>query len=133
MADDDFAKGLAVQRALWGDLVTDDGNPGTPAARLAPDFFPQTTETVFGRIWARPGLGLRERELITLAVLTTLGRLGELRGHLRGALNLGLTTEELVEALIHVSALRRARIASLMFATSASIFAFDSAGKYSLT
>ena len=42
--------------------------------------------------------------LITLAVLTTLGRLGELRGHLRGALNLGLTTEELVEALIQVSA-----------------------------
>jgi 4-carboxymuconolactone decarboxylase len=104
MGDEDFAKGLAVQRALWGDLVADDGNPGTPAARLAPDFFPQTTETVFGRIWARPGLGLRERELITLAVLTTLGRLGELRGHLRGAINIGLTTEELVEAIIHVSA-----------------------------
>jgi 4-carboxymuconolactone decarboxylase len=104
VADDDFAKGLAVQRQLWGDLVAEDGRPQTPSAQLAPDFFPQVTETVFGRIWARPGLELRDRELITIAVLTTLGRLGELRGHLIAAQNIGLSRTELVETLIHVSA-----------------------------
>ena len=104
MADDDFAKGLAVQRRLWGDLVAEDGRPQTPAARLAPDFFPQVTETVFGRIWSRPGLELRDRELLTVAVLASLGRLGELRGHLIAAQNIGLSRTELVEALIHLSA-----------------------------
>jgi 4-carboxymuconolactone decarboxylase len=101
---DDFAKGIAVQKQLWGDLVSDDGRPDTPSARLVPDFFPFVTEQVFGRIWARPGLGLRDRELLTIAVLVTLGRLGELRGHLVAARNLGWTDEELSEALIHLSA-----------------------------
>ncbi|MEO8695253.1 MAG: carboxymuconolactone decarboxylase family protein [Acidimicrobiales bacterium] len=104
MSTEDFHRGLAIQRQLWGDLVASDGRPNTPAARLAPDFFPQTTETVFGRIWGRPGLELRDRELITVAMLATLGRLGELKGHLLASRNIGLSQTELVEVLIHVSA-----------------------------
>jgi 4-carboxymuconolactone decarboxylase len=102
VTDGAFEAGLAVQRALWGDLVSSDGRPDTPAARVAPEFFPYVTEHVFGKIWARDTLGLRERELLTVAVLTTLGRMGELRGHLHASRNVGLTAEELVEAIIHV-------------------------------
>jgi 4-carboxymuconolactone decarboxylase len=102
VADGAFEAGLGVQRALWGDLVSSDGRPDTPAARVAPEFFPYVTENVFGKIWADDTLGLRERELLTVAVLTTLGRLGELRGHLHAALNIGLTADELTASIIHV-------------------------------
>ncbi|MGO3884982.1 MAG: carboxymuconolactone decarboxylase family protein [Mycetocola sp.] len=56
----------------------------------------------FGDVNSRPGLSLRDRELITLGVLATLGGVDpQLRGHTRGALNAGATAEEVIEAVIH--------------------------------
>ena len=60
-------------------------------------------ETAFGKIWSREALPLRDRSLITVAMLAALGRTGELRGHLAGARNLGISQEELVEVLMQVA------------------------------
>ncbi len=60
-------------------------------------------ETAFGMIWARPGLALRDRSLVTVAQLAALGRTEELKAHLAGALNVGITKEELVEVLMQTS------------------------------
>lgn len=96
------AKGREVQRALWGDAAADADAPRVPAAEIAPDYFALVREFCFGMFWSRPGLALRDRSLITVAMLAVLGRQEELAGHLRGALNVGLTREELVEVLMQV-------------------------------
>jgi 4-carboxymuconolactone decarboxylase len=57
-----------------------------------------------GDIMSRPGLGLRERELATIAALCTLGNAtSQLEVHIRAGLNCGLTREEIVEVLMQKS------------------------------
>lgn len=53
-------------------------------------------------VWARPGLDLRTRSFLTVAALTALGHLPQLRRHVNSALNLGITPEEIHEVLLHV-------------------------------
>lgn len=62
-----------------------------------------TDEVLFGDIWERPGLSKRDRSLATVAALIALGRDQQLTGHLRRALDNGLTTEELIEAITHLT------------------------------
>jgi 4-carboxymuconolactone decarboxylase len=94
-------KGRAIQQQLWGERVST-GQSAPPFASVAPEFGGLVREFCFGMFWSRPGLAVRDRSLITVALLAALGRQDELRGHLAGALNVGLTKEELVEALMHV-------------------------------
>jgi 4-carboxymuconolactone decarboxylase len=61
------------------------------------------TETAFGDLWSRPNLTLRQRELVTAAVLITLGRNDELRSHLGASLRFGITPEEMTEVLVHLA------------------------------
>jgi 4-carboxymuconolactone decarboxylase len=68
-----------------------------------PDFQDITIENLFGDIWNRPGLELRERSMITCAALTVLGREAQLRVHLRGALNVGISRETINEMMIHLA------------------------------
>jgi 4-carboxymuconolactone decarboxylase len=65
-------------------------------------FFDLATEHVWGGLWSRPGLEVKYRSLIVITVLAALGRLHELRGHVRGALNLGWTPDELREAFLQL-------------------------------
>jgi alkylhydroperoxidase/carboxymuconolactone decarboxylase family protein YurZ len=102
MAEDWEARGREVQRQLWGDGAADSEVPTMPAARLAPDFFKLVREFCFGMFWSRPGLAVRDRSLVTVTVLATLGKTDELRSHLIGARNVGLSQDELIEALMHV-------------------------------
>jgi 4-carboxymuconolactone decarboxylase len=96
------AKGRSVQRLLWGDVAADAARPAVPAAELAPDYFAIVREFCFGMVWSRPGLAVRDRSLVTVAMLAALGRQDELAAHLRGALNVGITPQELVEVLMQV-------------------------------
>lgn len=61
------------------------------------------TESVWGRVWARDGLSHRDRSLVTVSVLATLGRLDELDLHLAGALRNGVTPIELREMIMQVA------------------------------
>jgi 4-carboxymuconolactone decarboxylase len=54
-------------------------------------------------IWARPGLGRRERSLVNLGMLTALNRSHELAVHVRGALRNGCTREEIQEVLLQAA------------------------------
>lgn len=53
-----------------------------------------------GEIWGRPGLDLKIRSMLNLAMLTALNRSHELAGHVRGALNNGVTEQEIQEVLL---------------------------------
>lgn len=102
MDDELLAKGREIQAQLWPQVAT--GPTGAfPAAKLAPDFYRYVAETAFGMIWSRPGLALRDRSLVTVAQLAALGKTEELKAHLRGAVNLGISREELVEVLMQTA------------------------------
>ena len=91
-------RGLALLRQI-------DGSGGEAGLRdlenLAPDLGRYIAEFAFGDIYAREGLDLRERELVTLASLLTAGGCErQLAVHIRGALNVGLTQREILETFI---------------------------------
>jgi 4-carboxymuconolactone decarboxylase len=99
-AGDFLARGREVAGKLWGARA---GGTELPAQKLAPEFFTLVTQFVFGMFWARPNLDLRSRSLCTVAQLAALGRIDELKGHLAGALSLGITREELIEVLMQTA------------------------------
>jgi 4-carboxymuconolactone decarboxylase len=102
-ADDRRAAGREIQGRLWP--ATRDAPTGRfPAAQLAPDFFDDVLQHVFGTIWSREGLSVRDRSMVTVAVLVALGHGEELRAHLLGATNVGIGRDELVEVIMHVAA-----------------------------
>ena len=97
----DFDKGLLTRKQVMGeDFVAN-------AFAIATDFtLPMQhyiTKNAWGDVWQRTGLDLKTRSLITVAMLTALGKQHELKGHVRGALNNGATPEEISEVLLHAS------------------------------
>lgn len=62
-----------------------------------------TQDWLFGDIWERPGLSKRERSIATIAVNTALYRTEQLRSHLNRGIDNGLTKEEIVEIITHVT------------------------------
>ena len=97
----DYEKGLATRKQVMGEDFV--------AAALAgvTDFTRPMQEHItakaWGDVWQRPGLDLKTRSLVTVAMLTALGKQHELKGHLRGALNNGATPAELQEVLLHAA------------------------------
>jgi 4-carboxymuconolactone decarboxylase len=69
---------------------------------LAEEINDLAAEFAFGEIWSRPGLDLRMRSAVTIAVLVSDGRTEQVRTHINGGLNTGLTPEEILEILLHV-------------------------------
>jgi 4-carboxymuconolactone decarboxylase len=69
---------------------------------VSPDLGRYVVEFAFGEIYRRPGLDLRQRQLVTISALTTLGGAEpQLEVHVNAALNVGLTADEIVEAMLH--------------------------------
>jgi 4-carboxymuconolactone decarboxylase len=62
-----------------------------------------TTEWCWGYAWTRSGLDRKTRSLLNLAMLTALNRSPEVKLHVRGALNNGVTVEEIKEVLLHAT------------------------------
>ena len=100
MADDFLMRGIEVTKKLWGERA---GGQQLPAQKLAPEFFMLVAQFCFGMFWSRPNLAIRDRSLCTVAQLAALGRTEELKAHLAGALNLGITREELIEVLMQTA------------------------------
>jgi 4-carboxymuconolactone decarboxylase len=78
---------------------------GFPAPPLQGDaFYDVTLDHLFGQVWARPALGVKERRIATLVVLMCLGHEATLKLHLGAALRTGqLTDAELDELILHVA------------------------------
>ena len=75
----------------------------TVMQEIAPHLADLTANVLFGDVWERPGLSKRDRSLITVAVLTALYRTDQLRGHIRRALDNGVTKEEIGEVITHIA------------------------------
>jgi 4-carboxymuconolactone decarboxylase len=93
--------GLATRRAVLGDTYVDRAlAQATPFSEPLQEL---VTRHAWGNTWQRPGLDLRTRSIVTVSMLVALGRMHELKIHLRGALNNGVTKTELQEILLHAS------------------------------
>lgn len=115
-----FEQGLAARRAVAGDPYVDTalGN----ADDFTADLQKLVTEAAWGLVWTRPGLALKQRSIVTVSILIAQGKSPELKTHLRGALNNGLTRDEIKEVLLHAciyagfpSGLEAFRVASDLF------------------
>ena len=96
-----FEKGLSIRRAVLGAEYVDN------AIKNADDFSRPLQELVtqycWGEIWGRPGLDRKTRSFINLAMITALNRPHEVRMHIKGALNNGLTKNDIQEVFLQVA------------------------------
>ncbi|WP_181703336.1 4-carboxymuconolactone decarboxylase [Chthonobacter albigriseus] len=101
MTDDLYERGLEIRRAVVGSEYVD------KSLAEADDFTRPLQELVtrycWGDVWSRPGLERRERSMINLAMIAALNRPHELKLHVRGALNNGLSREEIREIFLQVA------------------------------
>ena len=97
----DFDKGLAMRKQVMGEDFVANALGGATDFTLPIQQY--ITRNAWGDVWQREGLDLRTRSLITVAMLTALGKQHELKGHVRGALNNGATVAEIQEVLLHAS------------------------------
>lgn len=71
---------------------------------IAPDFARYLIEFPFGDIYSRPGLDLKSREIAVVAALTALGNAApQLKVHIQGALNVGVSRTEIVEIIMQMA------------------------------
>jgi 4-carboxymuconolactone decarboxylase len=99
--DPEIQAGLATRRAVLGqDYVQAALDKATPFNEPLQEL---VTRHAWGNTWQRKGIDLRTRSIVTVSMLIALGRMHELKIHVRGALNNGVTVAELQEIFLHSS------------------------------
>jgi 4-carboxymuconolactone decarboxylase len=101
MADDLYAKGMAIRRKVLGDAYVDKALEGVNDFNR--DFQQMVTEYCWGNLWGREALSHKQRSLNNLCLLAALNRSQELEAHVRGALRNGCTVDEIRETLMQVA------------------------------
>ena len=96
-----FDRGLALRREVLGAAYVD--NSVKTANDFMMTFQHVTTEWCWGYAWSRPGLDRKTRSMLNLAMLTALNRTPEVKLHVRGAVNNGVTVDEIKEVLLHAT------------------------------
>jgi 4-carboxymuconolactone decarboxylase len=96
-----FKRGLKTRAAVLGDAYVNTSLES--ATEFSWPMQQLVTEHCWDGIWNRPGLSRRDRSLINLAMISALNRQHELKTHVRGALNNGLTPEEIREVFLQVA------------------------------
>jgi 4-carboxymuconolactone decarboxylase len=96
-----YDRGLKVRKEVLGDAYVD--NAINSADEFSKPLQEYLTAHAWAASWARPGLEKKTRSMLNLAMLTALNRGHEFRIHVKGALNNGVTKEEIREILIHAA------------------------------
>ena len=123
MADDKtrYADGMTTRRAVLGGPYVDKASSGLTDFNGEWQEF--ITRTAWNDIWNRPGLPRRERSIIVLAIAASLGAWGEFRIHVRGAINNGLSRDDIKEVLMQTAIYAGVPAANHAFKEAASVFA----------
>jgi 4-carboxymuconolactone decarboxylase len=121
------AAGMKVRRAVLGDAYVDRAQ--AHENDFNKDFQDLITRYAWGEIWARPGLPRRTRSLLTLAVLVALNRGEEVRIHVRGAVNNGVTRDEIKEVFLQCAIYCGVPAANAAFHIAEEVFAESEAGR----
>ena len=100
--DDLYQKGMEVRRTLHGEASFKKSNTVTYGDPLMTNFIKVATTSVFGALWARPGLDLKTRALVVMVSDACTGQEAELHIHMIFALKQGWTEEEITEVLLQL-------------------------------
>ena len=115
-----FERGLQTRREVLGDAYVD------AALANADEFGMPMQELVsqycWGDVWNRPGLDRRTRSLLNLAFMTALNRPHELKLHIRGALNNGVSKDEIREVFLQAAIYAGVRAAGDCFRCAREVF-----------
>lgn len=93
-----------LQQMLPSDIADSMASETPPETPFAAELSRLAFENAFVQLWTRPGLGLRERSLVTMGILIAQGSAGELEYHIAAGLRNGLTPEEIEEVIYHSTA-----------------------------
>lgn len=94
-------KGMAIRRRVLGDAHVDRAEAAK--TQIDAPFQALITDAAWGHVWARGTISLRERSMLTIALLAGLGNDHELALHIRATANTGATEADVTEALLHVA------------------------------
>jgi len=115
-----YDRGLATMRTMFGAGIESALNE---LAATHPDLARCLVEFPFGDVYPRPGLDLKTREMLTVAALTVLGYpQAELKEHIRGALNVGCSRNEILEIILQMAVYAGFPAALGAVKTAASVF-----------
>ncbi|MBN8831265.1 MAG: carboxymuconolactone decarboxylase family protein [Sphingomonadales bacterium] len=95
-----FDKGMEIRREVLGDAYVD-----RALAQMNGFNRPlqeMVTQYCWGALWGREGFSKRDRSVVNLAIIATLNRSHELKAHIKGAINNGLSKDEIAEILLQV-------------------------------
>jgi len=121
MSEDElYEQGMRVRREVLGDAHVDRAN--ARATDFTAPWQEFITRHAWGAAWTREGLDRRTRSVITLSVLTALGRENEIGMHVRAALGNGLTREEIAEVFIHTAVYAGVPASNAAFAIAQHVF-----------
>lgn len=98
---DRFEQGMTTRRAVLGDAHVDRAE----AAKTDFDatFQALITESAWGTVWADDTISLRERSMLTLALLAATGNFEEIPMHVRATANTGASKDDVIQAILHVA------------------------------
>jgi 4-carboxymuconolactone decarboxylase len=96
-----FDKGLEVRRAVVGEKYVEKSLAN--ADEFSMPMQELVTEYCWGEVWTRPGLARRDRSILNLGMLAALNRKEEFAAHVRGAINNGVTKDEIRECLLQIA------------------------------
>lgn len=94
-------KAMTIRRKVLGDAHVDRAQAATTP--FDAPFQALITDAAWGHVWARGTIPLRERSMITIALLAGLGNDHELAMHIRATANTGASEDDVMEALLHVA------------------------------
>ena len=115
-----YENGLATRKKVLGEEhVNRSMQNVTEFTEPLQDFL---VEHAWGAVWTRDGLSLQERSMINLAMLTALNRPHELKLHIKGAINNGLTQEQMREIFLQTAVYCGAPAAIDAFRTAQEVF-----------
>lgn len=116
-----YEQGMRVRREVLGDAHVDATLKNrTEFNESIQDLI---TRYAWGEIWSRPGLSKQTRSMLTLAMMIALNRADEFRLHLRGALNNGVSHEEIQEVLLQTAIYCGVPAANTAFHIAQEVFA----------
>ena len=101
MSNEKFERGLALRKQVLGADYVEKSMASADSFSMPMQEL--STEYCWGHVWTRPGLALRDRSLINIAMISALNRPHELKLHVKAALNNGLSREEIREVILQVA------------------------------
>lgn len=118
--DELYKKGMATRRAVLGDAHVDAAEAAK--STLDTDFQRFITEGAWGSVWSRGHLTLRERSMLTIALLAALGHRDELAMHMRATRNTGAGIDDVREVLMHVAVYAGVPAANIAYKVAREVF-----------